>query len=200
MHRPREEVAVLAKHVGHHECGGQLGVGVGVEQAVVGQRVEGVAGLVLHEVQQGGVGVVWGRDGGDLIVLVARPASSSAVTASALTGVVLKTGREKDREFFLNETGGRCLVSLKKLDGQQLHWTWKVKSHYTASRKVELVSVLKSPLREVLDTLLEENVTITPGFSSPHCKASNQHREDVYKWLRGSSLTFKSGSWFVFFH
>lgn len=41
VHRPREEVGFLTQHVGHHE-GGQLGVGVGVEQAVVRQGVEGV--------------------------------------------------------------------------------------------------------------------------------------------------------------
>lgn len=36
------QVAVLGQHIGHHE-GRQLRVGVGVEQAVVGQRVKGVA-------------------------------------------------------------------------------------------------------------------------------------------------------------
>lgn len=81
-------MAVLTQHVGHHE-GGQLRVGVGVEQPVVWQRVEGVARLVLHEVQQGGVGVVGGRDGWDLVVFVPC-SSSSAAAASALTGVILQ--------------------------------------------------------------------------------------------------------------
>lgn len=85
-------MGVLTQHVGHHE-GGQLRVGVGVEQPVVWQRVEGVTRLVLHEVQQGGVGVVGGRDGRDLVVLV--PCSSSAA-ASALTGITLqKRGGKK---------------------------------------------------------------------------------------------------------
>lgn len=91
MHRPREEVGVLTQHVGHHE-GGQLGVGVGVEQAVVRQRVEGVTRLVLHEVQQRRVGVVGGCDGGDLVVFI--PCSSSAA-ASALTGVALERRRKE---------------------------------------------------------------------------------------------------------
>lgn len=34
-------MGVLTQHVGHHE-GGQLRVGVGVEQAIVRQGVEGV--------------------------------------------------------------------------------------------------------------------------------------------------------------
>ena len=92
MHRPREEVGVLTQHVGHHE-GGQLGVGVGVEQAVVRHGVEGVAGLVLHEVQQRGVGMVGGCDGGDLVVFI----PSTSATASALTGVAL----EWQRKYFL---------------------------------------------------------------------------------------------------
>lgn len=105
MHRPREEVGVLTQHVGHPE-GGQLRVGVGVEQAVVGQGVEGVTGLVLHEVQQGRVGVVGGRDRRDLVVFVPRsPSSSAAATtptsaaaAAALTGVAL--GRKRRRGVF----------------------------------------------------------------------------------------------------
>jgi len=92
VHGPGEQVSVLAQHVGHHE-GGQLRVGVGVEQAVVLQGVEGVARLMLHQVQQGGVGVVGGRDGRDLVVLVpGRPAA-----ASALAGVVLHRETEERR-------------------------------------------------------------------------------------------------------
>lgn len=83
-------MGVLTQHVGHHE-GGQLWVGVGVEQPVVWQRVEGVTRLVLHEVQQGGVGVVGGRDGRDLVVFVPGSSSSATTAASALTGVTLQT-------------------------------------------------------------------------------------------------------------
>lgn len=98
MHRPREEVSVLTQHVGHHE-GRQLGVGVGVEQTIVRQGMEGVAGLVLHEVQQRGVGMVWGCDGRNLIVFV--PSSSTAtVTPSSLTGEALK--EEKKNVFYTN--------------------------------------------------------------------------------------------------
>lgn len=95
-------MGVLTQHVGHHE-GGQLRVGVGVEQPVVGQRVEGVARLVLHEVQQGGVGVIGGRDGGDLVIFV--PCSSSAAAASALTGVALgRKEKEKNKTRFKNSS------------------------------------------------------------------------------------------------
>lgn len=97
----------MAQHVGHPE-GGQLRVGVGVEQAVVWQGVEGVARLVLHEVQQGRVGVVGGRDRGDLVVFIPSSAasssassaasSSSAAAAPALTGVAL--GREEKESAF----------------------------------------------------------------------------------------------------
>lgn len=96
-------MGVLTQHVGHPE-GGQLRVGVGVEQAIVRQGVEGVTRLVLHEVQQGRVGVVGGRDGGDLVVLIPRStaASSSAATSSAaapaLTGVAL--GKKTRRGTF----------------------------------------------------------------------------------------------------
>lgn len=94
-------MGVLTQHVGHHE-GGQLRVGVGVEQPVVGQRVERVTRLVLHEVQQGGVGVIGGRDGGDLVIFV--PCSSSTTAAaSALTGVALgKEEKEKNKTPFKN--------------------------------------------------------------------------------------------------
>lgn len=90
MHRPREKVAVLTQHVGHHE-GRQLGIGVGVEQAVVRQRVEGVARLMIREVKQRRVNVVWRRDGGNLVVFI--PCASSTTTtiaSSTLTGVALK--------------------------------------------------------------------------------------------------------------
>ena len=86
-------MGVLTQHVGHHE-GGQLRVGVGVEQAVVRQGVEGVTRIVLHEVQQRRVRVVRGGDGRNLVVLVAW--SSSA--ASALTGVALER-RRKERHI-----------------------------------------------------------------------------------------------------
>lgn len=88
-------MGVLTQHVGHHE-GGQLWVGVGVKQPVVWQRVEGVTRLVLHEVQQGRVGVVRGRDGRDLVVLVpcSSSSSSAATAASALTGVILQKTEE----------------------------------------------------------------------------------------------------------
>lgn len=92
-------MGVLTQHVGHHE-GGQLGVGVGVEQAIVRQGVEGVTCLVLHEVQQRRVGMVGGCDGGDLVVFI--PCSSpSAAVASALTGVALenKEGGKKNLHF-----------------------------------------------------------------------------------------------------
>lgn len=88
-------MGVLTQHVGHHK-GGQLWVGVGIKQPVVWQRVEGVTRFVLHEVQQGGVGVVRGRDGRDLVVFVpCSSASSSSATASALTGVILQEGKEQ---------------------------------------------------------------------------------------------------------
>lgn len=85
-------MGVLTQHVGHHE-GGQLWVGVGVKQPVVWQCVEGVTRLVLHEVQQGGVSVVGGRDGWNLVVFVPC-SSSSAAAASALTGVILPKRKE----------------------------------------------------------------------------------------------------------
>ena len=91
VHRPWEEVGVLTQHIGHHE-GGQLGVGIGVEQAVVRQGMEGVTWLVLHEVQQRWVSVVWGCDGRNLIVFIPCSSSSSSTTttaASTLTGVTL---------------------------------------------------------------------------------------------------------------
>lgn len=105
MHGPCEEVAVLTQHVGHPE-GGQLRVRVGVEQAVVRQGVEGVTCLVLHEVQQGRVSVVGGRDGGDLVVFIpcsaasSSSATSSAAAAPALTGVALGK-EEKDQNHCL---------------------------------------------------------------------------------------------------
>lgn len=107
MHGPCEEVAVLTQHVGHPE-GGKLRVRVGVEQAVVRQRVEGVTRLVLHEVQQGRVGVVGRCDGGDLVVFIpcctaaassspsSSSATSSAAAAPALAGVALGK-EEKDQ-------------------------------------------------------------------------------------------------------
>lgn len=118
MHRPCEEVGVLTQHVGHPE-GGQLRVGVGVEQAVVGQGVEGVTGLVLHEVQQGRVGVVGGRDRRDLVVFVPRSpssataaASSSTAAAAALTGVAL--GRKRRRGIFLTFAPASCVCLIRE--------------------------------------------------------------------------------------
>lgn len=99
MHRPREEVGILTQHVGHHK-GGQLGVGVGVEQAVVRQGMERVTRLVLHEVQQRRVGVVRGCDGWNLIVFVPRSSPAATTAASALTRVALERQR-KDRNPLL---------------------------------------------------------------------------------------------------
>lgn len=83
MHLAGDEVAVLRQHVGHHECG-QLWVGVRVDEAVVRQRVAEVAGgVVLHQVQEGGLGVVWRSDGWDLVVLVPGSAPAAAPTATA---------------------------------------------------------------------------------------------------------------------
>lgn len=97
-------MGVLTQHVGHHE-GGQLRVGVGVKQPVVGQRVEGVPRLVLHEVQQGGVGVIGGRDGGDLVIFVPCSSSAAAAAASALTGVALgRKEKEKNKTRFKNSS------------------------------------------------------------------------------------------------
>lgn len=96
-HLAGDQVTVLRQHVGHHECG-QLRVGVRVDEAVVRQRVAEVAsGVVLHQVQEGGLGVVRWGDRWDLVVLVpgsapaATPAAtSSAATTSTLTCVALR--------------------------------------------------------------------------------------------------------------
>lgn len=105
MHRPRQEVSFLTQHVGHHECG-QLGVGVGVEQAIVWQGVKGVTWLVLHEVEQRRVGVVRRCDGGDLVVLIPSSSSSATTAASALTGVALKK-QKKSNLFFRRAWRGK---------------------------------------------------------------------------------------------
>lgn len=104
-------MGVLTQHVGHHESG-QLGVGVGVEQAIVRQGVEGVACLVLHEVQQRRVGMVGGCDGGDLVVFI--PCSSSSTAASALTGVALKRKRKKKKLISNLQVDNLFPVYLKK--------------------------------------------------------------------------------------
>lgn len=93
MHRPREEVSVLTQHIGHHESR-QLRIGVGVKQTIVRQRMEGITGLVLHEVQQRGVGMVWGCDGRNLIVFVPSSSSTATITPSSLTGEALKRGEK----------------------------------------------------------------------------------------------------------
>lgn len=77
-HMAGQQVPVLGEHVGHHE-GGQLGVRVRVDQAVVRDGVTQVAGLGVHQVQQRRLGVIgWGYRG-DLVVLVSP---SSAVPAA----------------------------------------------------------------------------------------------------------------------
>lgn len=97
-HLAGDEVAVLGQHVGHHE----FWVGVRVDEPIVLQRVAEVAcRVVLHQVKKRGLGVVWGSDGGDLVVLVpistARTATSSSSPAAAatLTCVALRTRREQ---------------------------------------------------------------------------------------------------------
>ena len=72
-------MAVLGQHVGHHE-GGQLRVGVGVDQAVVWQGVAEVTRLVVHQMEEGGLRVVGRGDGRDLVVLVASSISTAAPT------------------------------------------------------------------------------------------------------------------------
>lgn len=122
MHRPREEVGVLTQHVGHHE-GGQLRVGVGVEQAIVWQGVEGVPRLVLHEVQQRRVSVVGGCNWGDLVVFVPGPSSPTTAAASALTGVALEM-QGKTENVLVDVKVNLGMVSiclLKNKDGDTIH-------------------------------------------------------------------------------
>lgn len=76
-HLAGQQVSVLGEHVGHHE-GGQLGVGVRVDQAVVRDGVTQVAGLGVHQVQQGRLGVIRGGYRGDLVVLVSPPSTVPA--------------------------------------------------------------------------------------------------------------------------
>lgn len=74
-------MALLRQHVGHHERG-QLRVRVRVDEPVVWQRVAEVArGVVLHQVERWGLGVVGWGDGGDFVVLV--PGSVSPCRAAA---------------------------------------------------------------------------------------------------------------------
>lgn len=96
-------MGVLTQHVGHHK-GGQLGVGIGVEQAIVRQGVEGVTCLMLHEVQQRRVGMVGGCDGGDLVVFIPR-SSPSTTAASALIGVALEKKEGGKNDHFKFATG-----------------------------------------------------------------------------------------------
>ena len=97
-------MSVLGQHVGHHE-GGQLRVGVRVDEPVVGQRVAEVpGGVVLHQVEEGGLRVVGWSDRRDLVVLVARgvPAGvpgTAAATAAALTRVALGERQGQGREL-----------------------------------------------------------------------------------------------------
>lgn len=92
-------MGVLTQHVGHHECG-QLRVGVGVEQAVVRQGMEGVTRLVLHEVQQRWVGVVRWCDGRNLIVFITSSSTTTTIAASALTGVALERQRKIRNQLY----------------------------------------------------------------------------------------------------
>lgn len=90
-------MALLRQHVGHHERG-QLRVRVRVDEPVVWQRVAEVArGVVLHQVERGGLGVVGWGDGGDFVVLVpgsAAPCRAAAPSAAApgLACVALREG------------------------------------------------------------------------------------------------------------
>lgn len=96
-HLVGDEVAVLRQHVGHHERG-QLWVRVRVDEPVVLQRVAEVArGVVLHQVERRGLGVVGWGDGGDFVVLVPESVSSCRATApssaaSGLACVALERG------------------------------------------------------------------------------------------------------------
>lgn len=95
-------MALLRQHVGHHERG-QLRVRVRVDEPVVWQRVAEVArGVVLHQVERGGLGVVGWGDGGDFVVLVPRSVTPSraAAPSSAAPGlacVALKEGGQVEK-------------------------------------------------------------------------------------------------------
>lgn len=74
-------MAVLRQHVGHHERG-QLRVRVRVDEPVVWQRVAEVTrGVVLHQVERRGLGVVGWGDGGDFVVFIPGTVSSCRATA-----------------------------------------------------------------------------------------------------------------------
>lgn len=96
-------MAVLSQHVGHHE-GGQLRVRIGVDQAIVGQGVAQVAGLGIHQVQQGGFWVVGWGDRRDLVVLVATAVAT--ISGASLSGVVLEVEGGRDQTK-VRETSGR---------------------------------------------------------------------------------------------
>lgn len=86
-HLVGDEVALLRQHVGHHERG-QLRVRVRVDEPVVWQRVAEVArGVVLHQVERGGLGVVGWGDGGDFVVLVPGSPCRAAAPSSAAPGL-----------------------------------------------------------------------------------------------------------------
>lgn len=98
-HLVGDEVALLRQHVGHHERG-QLRVRVRVDEPVVWQRVAEVArGVVLHQVERGGLGVVGWGDGGDFVVLVPGSVTASRATApsSAAPGLACVALRGGDR-------------------------------------------------------------------------------------------------------
>ena len=105
---------VLGQHVGHHE-GGQLRVGVRVDEPVVGQRVAEVpGGVVLHQVEEGGLWVVGWSDWRDFVVLVASgiPAGvPGTATAAALTRVALGERQGQGREIMSDHIWFACMKS-----------------------------------------------------------------------------------------
>lgn len=92
----------------------------------MGQGVERVSRFVLHEVKQGRVGVVRGRDGGDLVVFV--PSASSAAVASALTGVTLEKKKRHGVKTKLNFTS---ISKLHKTQEQMSVTTYCVRDDQT---------------------------------------------------------------------
>lgn len=119
-HLVGDEVALLRQHVGHHERG-QLRVRVRVDEPVVWQRVAEVArGVVLHQVERGGLGVVGWGDGGDFVVLVpgsVTPCRAAAPSSAApgLACVALRGGQVEK-----SQTGSRIIGTGAKLSSVTL--------------------------------------------------------------------------------
>lgn len=114
-HLVGDEVALLRQHVGHHERG-QLRVRVRVDEPVVWQRVAEVArGVVLHQVERGGLGVVGWGDGGDFVVLVPGPvtpcrAAAPSSAAPGLACVALRGGTGGEKSDWIPDHRNRSKV------------------------------------------------------------------------------------------